>query len=58
MSIICSVLSVHQDPGWVELKACETHRADSAHEQLMRSGDHNVAIEIHWLVYTFPWWQP
>ena len=24
----------------------------------MRSGDHNGAIEIHWLVYTFPWRQP
>ena len=24
----------------------------------MRSGDHNGEIEIHWLVYTFPWLQP
>ena len=31
------------------------NRADSAHEELMRSGDHHGEIEIHWLVYTFPW---
>ena len=26
--------------------------------QQNKLGDHNGAIEIHWLVYTFPWWQP
>ena len=34
------------------------NRADSVHEQLMMLGDHIGVIEIHWLVYTFPWRQP